>query len=384
MTTHPPLSPALSAAIADVASRLDTRGRLVSATRWGSGHINDTFAATFDGPGGEYRLVLQRINRHVFPEPAKVMANAGAVTRHLRARLAASLEGGAAGADLDRRALRLVSTKEGADWLVDPDGEAWRAWHFVEGARSVDVVEDPRTAYEAARAFGEFQRLLLDYDGPPLFETLPLFHHTPTRFARFCRAAEADAVGRRASAAAEVDFALSCEPLAGLLVALQESGEAPLRATHNDTKVNNVLLDSATGEGLCVIDLDTVMPGLSLYDFGDLVRTAASPSAEDERDLSKVGVSEPLFEALVRGYLSAAGGFLTPAELDSLVDAARVIVLTIGLRFLTDHLEGDVYFRVHREGHNLDRARTQFALLRSLTAGEARLRALVRGAAGRR
>lgn len=374
-------SPATAdAVLADVASHLDTRGRLVSAVRWGSGHINDTFAATFEADDGTYRLVLQRINRHVFPEPAKVMENAGAVTRHLRARLSAASP---PPADLDRRALRLVATKEGADWLVDAEGEPWRAWHFVEGARSVDVVKDPRTAYEAARAFGEFQRLLLDYDGPPLHETLPLFHHTPTRFARFRAAAEADRAGRSSGAAAEVDFALSCETLAGRLVALQASGDAPLRATHNDTKVNNVLLDSATGEGLCVIDLDTVMPGLSLYDFGDLVRTAASPSAEDERDLSKVGVSDVLFEALVQGYLSAAGGFLTAAELDHLVDAARVIVLTIGLRFLTDHLEGDVYFRVHREGHNLDRARTQFALLRSLTDGEARLRALVRGAARR-
>ena len=374
--TGAPGTDAAGARLAEVASRLDVNGSLVSAVRWGSGHINDTFAALFDGPSGPFRLVLQRLNRHVFPEPEKVMANASAVTRHLRARLAAS-----GARDAHRRSLRLVPTRDGADFLLDGAGEPWRAWHFVERARSVDVVEDPRTAFEAARAFGEFQRLLLDYDGPPLVETLPLFHHTPTRFRRMQASAVADAAGRAHGAAAEVDFALAREPLSRLLVSLQEAGDAPLRATHNDTKVNNVLLDDATGEALCVIDLDTVMPGLSLYDFGDLVRTAASPSAEDERDLSKVGVRDDLFAALVRGYLSSAGGFLTRAERESLVGAAKVIVFTIGLRFLTDHLDGDVYFRVHREGHNLDRARTQFALLRSLEEREEALCALARTAA---
>ena len=364
-------APVLQSTLEEVAEHLDVEGRLVSAVRWGSGHINDTFAATFEAPSGPYRLVLQRLNRHVFPEPEKVMENASAVTRHLRARLTAS-----GVPDADRRALRLVPTRDGTDYLFDGAGEPWRAWRFVEGARSVDVVSEPRTAFEAARAFGEFQRLLLDYDGPPLHETLPRFHHTPTRWARLAKAAEADAAARASGAAAEVDFALAREPLSRLLVSLQESGDSPLRATHNDTKVNNVLLDEATGEGLCVIDLDTVMPGLSLCDFGDLVRTAASPSAEDETDLSKVGVRDDLFAALVRGYLSAAGGFLTGAERESLVGAAKVIVFTIGLRFLTDHLEGDVYFRVHREGHNLDRARTQFALLRSLEGREDALRRL--------
>ena len=371
-----PSAPVAQETLESVAARLDTGGRLVSAIRWGSGHINDTFAASFAGPSGPFRLVLQRLNRHVFPEPEKVMRNASGVTRHLQARLLAS-----GVPDAERRALHLVPARDGADFLLDDAGEPWRAWRFVEGARSVDVVDEPRTAFEAARAFGEFQRLLLDYDGPPLHETLPLFHHTPTRWARLAKAAEADTAGRAAGAAAEVDFALAREPLSRLLVSLQESGDAPRRATHNDTKVNNVLLDEATGEGLCVIDLDTVMPGLSLCDFGDLVRTAASPSAEDERDLSKVGVRDDLFAALVRGYLSSAGGFLTPAERDCLVGSAKVIVFTIGLRFLTDHLEGDVYFRIHREGHNLDRARTQFALLRSLEVREDALRRLARSAA---
>ena len=368
--------PVAQATLEEVAGRLEVEGRLASAVRWGSGHINDTFAATFEGTSGPFRLILQRLNRHVFPEPEKVMENASAVTRHLHARLAAS-----GVPDADRRALRLVPTRSGAAFLLDAAGEPWRAWRFVERARSVDVVSEPRTAFEAARAFGEFQRLLLDYDGPPLHETLPRFHHTPTRWARLVRAAAADTAGRAAGAAAEIDFALEREPLSRLLVSLQESGDAPVRATHNDTKVNNVLLDEATGEGLCVIDLDTVMPGLSLYDFGDLVRTAASPSAEDELDLSKVGVRDDLFAALVRGYLSATGSFLTRAERECLVGAAKVIVFTIGLRFLTDHLEGDVYFRIHREGHNLDRARTQLALLRSLEGREDTLRRLALSAA---
>lgn len=376
MGLTPPGGDAALALVPGVAALLNVTGRFASARRWGSGHINDTFAVTFVSPAREERVVLQRINRRVFPEPGKVIANAANVTRHLARHLPI-----AGDRDADRRSLRLVPSRSGEDAVYDTEGEAWRAWWFVDRAHSVDVVDEPRVAFEAARAFGEFQRLLLDYDGPPLSETLPGFHHTPSRFAAFRRSAAADGAGRGPAAAAEIDFALSREPLSRALADLMDSGLAPVRVTHNDTKINNVLLDDDTGEALCVVDLDTVMPGLSLYDFGDLARTASSPTAEDETELTRVGVRDDLFEALVLGYLSSAGGFLTSSERESLVVAAKVLTFTIGLRFLTDFLEGDAYFRVHREGQNLDRARAQFALVRSLEEKEAALAAVVRRAA---
>jgi hypothetical protein len=351
-------------------------GDLVEAAPYGSGHIHDTFLAAYRNGAGVSRFIHQRLNRRVFPRTEVVMRNIASVTRHVRRRLVAE-----ATDDLDRRVLTLVPTRDGTDYTIDAEGDWWRTYIFIARARSIDTAEAPAQAFEAARAFGDFQRLLLDYDGPDVAETIPRFHHTRSRFEDFRRALAADAAGRATEADEEVRFALAREGIVDRLLHLQACGQAQTRLTHNDTKLNNVLLDGETGQGLCVIDLDTVMPGLPLYDFGDMVRTATATAAEDERDLSRVSVDEDLFLAVTTGYLSSAGSLLSPAEKDHLTFSARLIVFEIGLRFLTDYLEGDVYFKVHRPGQNLDRCRTQFKMVRVLEERDDRFHALAERAA---
>jgi Ser/Thr protein kinase RdoA (MazF antagonist) len=289
------------------------------------------------------------------------MRNIAAVTRHVRAKLQAAGE-----PDLDRRVLTLVPTRDGRDFHVDADGHYWRTYLFVEGSRSVDVMEDSHQGWKAGRAFGEFLVQLADYGGPRLHETIVGFHDTPRRFQAFLRALHADPRGRARGCRGEIDALLAQEKTAGAIAALHERGLLEERITHNDTKLNNLLLDEATGEALCVIDLDTVMPGYALHDFGDLVRTGAARAAEDEPDLARVGVDVAHYEALARGYLTSAGPHLGRAEREHLATGAEVIVLENALRFLTDHLEGDAYFKIHRPGHNLDRCRTQLAFFRDL------------------
>ncbi|MCG3149576.1 MAG: N-acetylhexosamine 1-kinase [Verrucomicrobiae bacterium] len=323
-------------------------GPLVSAEPYGSGHINDTYRVSC--AGGQY--ILQRINHAVFKNPVAVMENIHRVTTHLHAKL----HNGAG------RALTLVPTRAGQIYFRDAAGNYWRAYLFIDRAHTYDAVERPQQAYQAARAFGRFQQQLADLPAPRLHDTIPDFHHTPKRFAALLAALGGDVAKRAALAKPEIDFALRRQALTPVLV---EAG-LPERITHNDTKFNNVMLDDVTGEGMCVIDLDTVMPGLVLYDFGDMVRTTTSPAKEDERDLAKVTLQLPMFEALVRGYLSTAGEFLTAAERRHLVFAGMLITFEIGIRFLTDFLNGDTYFKTHRENHNLDRARTQFRLVESI------------------
>lgn len=345
----------------DVAAAFAIDGHFVGAERHGSGHINDTYAASFERRGERVRYLVQRLNAHVFPDPEALVANVAQVTAHVRRRLE-----GAGLRDVERRVLTLVPTRAGGFLHRDDVGGAWRAYVFIEGARSHDRAARPQHAREAARAFGSFQRLLLDYDGPRLHEVLPGFHDTRRRLLALRGAVARDALRRADAARAEIEFALAREPLAGRLLDLQAAGKLPERVTHNDTKINNVLIDDATGEGLCVIDLDTVMPGLSLYDFGDLVRTAALTAAEDETDPARVEVDPVLFAALARGWSDALGDALLPLEREHLLTAGQLITYETGLRFLTDHLDGDRYFRIHRPGHNLDRCRAQFKLLRSL------------------
>ncbi len=353
--------------LAAVTAAFAIPGPFVSAEPWGSGHINDTFRVTTSPGGSVERTIVQRINHHVFRDPAALMHNVERVTAHLAARLAAE-------PDRARRVLRLIPAHSGAAFYVDAEGNVWRAYSFVSGARSFNQVESPEQAFRAAQAFGRFQALLADLPAPPLAETIPGFHHTPARFAQFREALAADSLGRAAACRAEIDFALARESFASVLV----RAGLPTRVTHNDTKLNNVLFDEATGEALCVIDLDTVMPGLAAYDFGDLVRTSTSPAAEDERDLSRVVFQLPLFEALARGYLSAAT-FLTKEERRLLPAGGMLITFETGLRFLADHLNGDTYFKIHREGHNLDRARTQFRLVAEMEAQLPAMEELVEG-----
>jgi hypothetical protein len=344
-------------------------GTLMEIAPHGSGHINDSYCAVFEHGARRGRFLLQRINTHVFPDPVALMENIERVTTHLSGK-------GLEGVDGSRRVLTLMRARDGRAWLLDEDGTFWRMYRFVEGARSYDVPESAAHAYEAARAFGEFQRMLADLPAPRLHETIPGFHDTRTRLAALKRAIENDALGRAEGAQREIAFALERESVTRVLI---DAG-LPERVTHNDTKINNVLLDERTGKGICVIDLETVMPGLAPYDFGDMVRTMSCRAAEDERDLSLVRVEMEMFEAVARGYLSVAGEFLTDAEKGKLVEAGGVITLEQGIRFLTDHLDGDRYFKVRRAGHNLDRARAQFRLVESLEGQAAAMERVVESA----
>lgn len=347
-----------------VAAQFHLAGDFESAAPYGSGHINDTYCVVFNQGGTPVRYILQRINHSIFKNPVALMENIQRVVAHLRARLES---------EFSRRTLTLVSARSGLPYHQDQEGNTWRAYLFIEGARTYDAVESESQAFEAAKAFGRFQQLLADLPAPRLHDTIPDFHHTPRRFAAFEATLQADPCNRAAGVKPEIEFAMRHKPLASVLL----SANLPERITHNDTKFNNVMLDDATGEGICVIDLDTVMPGLALYDFGDMVRTTTSPAAEDERDLAKVRMQFPMFRALVRGYLTAAGGVLTVAEKRHLPVSGKQIAFEIGLRFLTDYLAGDTYFKVHRPGHNVDRCRTQFALVESIAAQEEEMNRLV-------
>ena len=349
-----------------VARQFSFHGEFLGAEPYGSGHINDTYCAVFNQGGTRVRYILQRINHNIFKQPLALMENVQRVTAHLVGKVAGE-------ADASRRVLTLIPARSGAAYYRDDAGNVWRAYIFIEAARGYDAVEKPSQALSAAKAFGRFQKLLADLPAPRLNDTIPDFHHTPKRFAALEKALAADVAGRAKSAQPEIDFALHHKSICNVLL----EANLPERVTHNDTKFNNVLLDDATGEGICVIDLDTVMPGLALYDFGDMVRTTTSPAKEDERDLSKVTMQFPMFEALARGYLSSAAGFLTPAEKKFLPLSGKLITFEIGIRFLTDYLAGDTYFKVHREGHNLDRCRTQFKLVESIESQEAAMNKLV-------
>jgi Ser/Thr protein kinase RdoA (MazF antagonist) len=348
----------------EITTRFAIDGEFHGAEPWGNGHINDTYRATYRHNGVFRHYIHQRINHKVFRNPEAMMDNIARVTAHLQEKL---------GPRTARHGLTLVPTRNGASFCRDKEGNYWRTYHFVEGARTHDTIQTARQAYEAARAFGEFQRLLADLPSPRLNETIPDFHHTPKRFAALERAIETDVAKRAAHAKAEIRFALEHKPLCNILL----DANLPERVTHNDTKINNVLLEEETNKAVCVIDLDTVMPGLALYDFGDMVRTATCRAAEDERDLSKIHMEMELFEALVSGYLAATNGFLTPAERALLVASGKLITFENGIRFLTDYLQGDVYFKVHRDGHNLDRCRTQFKLVESITAQEPEMNRVV-------
>jgi Ser/Thr protein kinase RdoA (MazF antagonist) len=353
------------------ASQFEFGGEVQGLTPHGGGHINDTFLVTCQAQGSLARYILQHINRHVFRDPIAVMQNVERVTAHLAAQAAGQ-------PDSARRALRLVPTRDGHKWHVDAQGETWRAYRFIENARTYETATSAEQAFQAARAFGNFQQQLSSLPPPRLHETIPDFHNTPKRFAALEQAIAADVAGRSALTKPEIDFARARQSIAGILL----DADLPERITHNDTKFNNVLLDDKTGEAVCVIDLDTVMPGLALYDFGDMVRTTTSPAKEDEQDLSQVNMQFPMFEALVRGYLESAGAFLTVAERQFLAFSGKLITFEIGIRFLTDYLAGDTYFKVHREGHNLDRCRTQFKLVESIEQQEERMNRLVESIVG--
>lgn len=358
-----------AAEFAAIAERFALYGRFVSATPHGSGHINDTFAVVMDQAGVRVRYVFQRIATRIFRDVDGLMDNIRRVTAH-----AARVD--AASGD-SRGSLTLVPARDGGAYVRDDQGAPWRCYLFIEGARTYDLVETPAQAFEAARAFGRFQRLLANLPGGRLTETIPNFHHTPTRFANLATAVTNDSAKRVASVRADIEFAFEREPITRVLQALKAQGRIPERVTHNDTKFNNVMLDDATGRAVCVIDLDTVMPGLALDDFGDMVRSATNSATEDETDLSRVAMRLPVYERLVAGYLAGTGDMLNEVERTHLAFAGKLITFEIGVRFLTDYLEGDTYFKIKRPTHNLDRARNQFALVRSIERQEREMAAVV-------
>jgi hypothetical protein len=343
----------------------------IEASPYGCGHINDSFRVTCRLDTGVRQVFLQRINHLVFRQPELVMHNIRRVTEHVVAKLSAAdvaYEG--------RRTLRLLATASGKPWFRADNGAWWRAFDFVEGSVMVDAVT-PTSVKAAGEAYGRFQSWLADYDGPAIEETIPRFHDTSDRLQQLEEVVRLDPRGRCAEARPEISRALELKELAEALIGLERDGGLPQRIVHNDAKLDNVLFDGNTGEALCVVDLDTVMPGTVLHDFGDMVRSMSSPTAEDEEDLAKVGVREDLFAALVRGYLGTASGFLTDVERDNLVLAGQVLTYELVLRFLTDHLQGDTYFKVHRPQHNLIRTRSQLHLLETLLNREASLERIV-------
>ena len=328
------------------------------AERYGAGHINDTFAVW--AADRSRRWILQRINTDTFTDPAGLMENVTGVTSYLRREILAR------GGDPDRETLNVVPTREGKPYYTDCEGGAWRAYLFVEGTVCLQKVENERDFYTAAETFGNFQNQLAGYPAATLHETIARFHDTPNRYANFEKALAADVMGRAREIGPEIAFIRAREADCHVLMDQLAAGVLPLRVTHNDTKLNNVLIDQATGKGICVIDLDTVMPGLSAYDFGDSIRFGANDCAEDEPDQSKVHFSLHLYEVFARGYLAAAGSAMTEAERRSLPWGAKLMTLECGIRFLTDYLEGDHYFKISRPAQNLDRARTQFTLVEGM------------------
>lgn len=355
----------------EVIERFSFRGVLEECVPYGSGHINDTYRLTYSTEDGTKRYILQKMNRNVFTEPEQLMENVGNVTEWLRKKI---LENGG---DVERETLNLVKDKEGHPYYKDSEGEYWRVYLFIEGATCFDLVENDNDFYQSAVAFGNFQRLLADYPAETLHETIKDFHNTADRFRRFQAAVKADALGRAAGVQEEIRFVLDREALAHTLCDLQAEGKLPLRVTHNDTKLNNIMIDDQTGRAICVIDLDTVMPGLSVNDFGDSIRFGASTASEDEKDLSKVSCDLHLYEIYVRGFIEGCGGALTDMELAMLPMGAVLMTFECGMRFLTDYLEGDHYFKIHREGHNLDRCRTQFKLVKDMEEKLSQMKAIV-------
>ncbi|MCJ8329844.1 MAG: aminoglycoside phosphotransferase family protein [Lentisphaeria bacterium] len=344
-----------------------TGQRFSSVEQWHVGHINDTFLVKTNGIPF---AVLQRINHDIFKSPVELMDNMLRITNHIRGKLAAS------GADAKRGTLQIFQTNDGRH-VLESEGNYWRLVRFIDGAYSIDVIENNDQAYEAARTFGEFQNMLVDLSGPRLYDTIPNFHNTKLRFQEFEDAVKNDLAERAKECPDEIDFILSRKNMSSIVVDALAAGELPERITHNDNKINNVMFDSTTHKGLAAIDLDTVMPGSALYDFGDMVRTAAGSFEENETDLSKIFIIMDRYEALVEGYLSAAK-FLTAKELELLSFGGRLITFEQAFRFLADYLNGDSYYKTSHETENLDRARSQIAFLSEMEKHQEEMEEIVR------
>lgn len=346
-------------------------GELISVIPNRVGHINDTFMVLMGDKAQKRRYVLQRINHLIFKDIEGLMQNIQRVTDHILVKLKSSgLE------DWYRRGLQIVPSVNGCSYVFRND-QYWRCYVAIEGATTYDQIDDPSKAYAAAKTFGDFLKLVSDLPAGPLTETIPHFHNTEKRYLDLKKAFEEDKVGRAKTVLQEMGFYKQRRENYPIIIDGLNSGKLPMRVTHNDTKINNVMIDDLSGEGLCVLDLDTLMPGSALYDFGDMVRTFTNSAQEDEVDLDRVFVQLPIFEALARGYLEVVGSVLTENEKKLLVFSGRLIACEIGMRFLTDYLNGDTYFKINRATQNLDRCRNQIKLVESLEAKSAEMEAVI-------
>lgn len=339
---------------------------------YGNGHINDTFLVI-----ANRRYIFQRMNTTVFPNPDELMENIVGVTEHIRAKARAC------GGDVERATLVVVPSLKGEQFFRDSENNCWRLYEFTERTITRERVENKNDFYTCGKAFGNFQQMLADYPAEKLHEPIANFHNTPWRYDNLMAAVEADVCQRLKDVLPEVEFARARQEFCRTLEKAREAGTLPLRVTHNDTKLNNILFDEVTGDPVCVIDLDTVMPGYSVNDFGDSIRFGANTAAEDETDLSKISLDLELFRVYAKGFLEGCNGSLTETELALLPIGAMMMTLECGMRFLTDHLSGDVYFRIHRENHNLDRARNQFALVADMEKKLDEMNRIVKELAGK-
>jgi thiamine kinase-like enzyme len=350
-----------TARLRNILSQFAIDGEFETIAPLGGGHINDTFVSQWNQGGLKLRYTHQRINDHVFARPGEVMENIERITRHIREKLQS-----AGVPDWNRRILTVIPGTDGKPWVRDDQGGWWRTYCFIEKAHVLQVAGSPAEAGLLGKSIGLFQKQLSDLPGGRLYETIPDFHNMETRYRRFYEALNRDRFNRAALVREEIAFMRENEERGGVLIRAMRAGETPERICHNDAKMNNILLDDSSGEALCVIDLDTVMPGTGLFDLGDLIRTAASRAREDEQDLGLVTFDPGFFISLLEGYLSEASDFLVPKERELLAEAGRNITQIMALRFLTDYLEGDHYYRTTRPDHNADRCRNQIALIRSM------------------
>ena len=333
---------------------------------YGNGHINDTYLTNT----GNY--ILQRINNKVFTNPEQLMENIVRVTEFLKEKIIA--EGG----NPDREILTVIKANNGKNYFKFDDDHYFRVYKYITDTITIEKSEAPEDLYAAGEGFGHFQMLLADFPADTLHESIADFHHTPKRVEALKKAIAEDKSGRAASVQAEIEFALENSKYASVITDGIKDGSIPLRVTHNDTKINNILFDARTRKAVCVIDLDTVMPGSALYDFGDALRVGASTAAEDETDLSLVSFDTECFKSFAGGYFKEMKNSLTPREIELLPFSAKLLTYECGIRFLTDYLNGDTYFKIHREHHNLDRARNQFKLVKDIASKENELTQIIK------
>ena len=358
-------------AIREIANKFCIRGEYQDFKQNAAGLINKTFIVRSKEGDKVYHYVLQTVNTAVFTHPKELIRNISSVTDFLREKIKQS------GGDASRETLCLIPTHDGELYYIDPDGKFWRMYNYIEGARTYDLVENDEMFYRCGKGFGHFQRLLAAYPADTLYPTIPRFHDTPNRLCDFKRAIEENRAGRAAQVAREIAGYLAHADFCDCVTKYIENGEVPVRVTHNDTKLNNIMIDCHSGEAICVIDLDTVMPGSALYDFGDAIRYGANNAVEDEKDLSKVYLRKDLFRAFTKGFLEEASSSLTERELALIPESAVLMTLECGMRFLGDYLNGDVYFGIRYPEHNLDRARTQLKLVNDMLANLDEMHAIV-------